>query len=491
MKYLSIIIFVLLISNNIYADFLWNKKCINAYSLIIQLKFDKAELILEEEIKENPNNSLVYFIENYSDYLKTLISEEKKDFEKLKKNKEIRLNFIIKDRSSSPWYLYSQAEIHLQTAANRLKFGEYFYAAIEINKSYRLIQKNYKLFPKFIPNKKSLGLLYATIGSIPEKYHWILNSLGIEGNINSGLKLINESIQEIKDSKNFEVLLEETYFLYSFLKMNLDNNNDDLKTILSEIKDNDNLLLKFASSRIASKLGQNDLAINILENRKVEKDHYPFLYLDYLLGVNKQNKMDNSCVKHFEKYLHNFKGKNYKKSALMRLSWHSHINGNEIKYEHYKNLINSVNGKQVDADKEAQSYFDKSKKPQINLLKARLFFDGGYYELALEELQKINFTNSFNKSKNNLEYFYRLGRCMEKMGNDKAAIEYYNKTIKSGFKDYYYYAAKSALQIGLIQERNKNYQEAKIYFNICIDMKSHQYEQSLEQKARAGINRLN
>ena len=49
--------------------------------------------------------------------------------------------------------------------------------------------------------------------------------------------------------------------------MNLDNNNDDLKTILSEIKDNDNLLIKFASNRIASKWGQNDLAINILENR--------------------------------------------------------------------------------------------------------------------------------------------------------------------------------------------------------------------------------
>ena len=85
----------------------------------------KLELILEEEIKENPNNSLVYFIENYSDYLKTLISEEKKDFEKLKKNKETRLNYIIKDKSSSPWYLYSQSEIHLQTAANRLKFGEF------------------------------------------------------------------------------------------------------------------------------------------------------------------------------------------------------------------------------------------------------------------------------------------------------------------------------------------------------------------------------
>ena len=77
---MSIKKFILLNSKNIYADFLWNKKCINAYSLIIQLKFDKAKLILDEEIKENPNNSLVYFIENYGDYLKSLISEEKKDF---------------------------------------------------------------------------------------------------------------------------------------------------------------------------------------------------------------------------------------------------------------------------------------------------------------------------------------------------------------------------------------------------------------------------
>ena len=65
--------------------------------------------------------------------------------------------------------------------------------------------------------------------------------------------------------------------------MNLDNNKADLQKLLSELKDKDYLLLKFASSRIASKLGQNDLAIQILENRKVEKDHYPFHYLDYCL----------------------------------------------------------------------------------------------------------------------------------------------------------------------------------------------------------------
>ena len=100
--------------------------------------------------------------------------------------------------------------------------------------------------------------------------------------------------------------------------------------------------------------------------------------------------MDNNCLEHFENFIYNFKGKNYIKSALMRMSWHSHINGNIEKYEYYKNMINSFDGKQVDADKEAQSYYNNSKAPHINLLKARLFFDGGYSKLALEELEKIN-----------------------------------------------------------------------------------------------------
>ncbi len=491
MRFFLIIFSLLLISKTSFGEFLWNENCKEAYSLSIQLKFHKAYLLLEKEKKENPNNTLVYFIENYSDYLRIQIGEEKSDFEKLKKNKKIRLNIIHSDKSTSPWYLYSQAEINLQWAANRLKFSEYITAALEINKAYKLLQKNNKLYPNFTPNKKSLGLLYCLIGSVPEQYNWILSFTGMEGNINSGLSLMNEAIQEMKTHKDFEIMLEEGYFLYSFLKMNLDNNMADLQKLLNELKDEDYLLLNFASSRIASKLGENDLAIQILENRKVGKDHYPFHYLDYLLGINKQNKMDNNCLDHFENYLINFKGINYKKSVLMRMSWHHHINGNSEKYEYYKNKINSIDGTQVDADKEAQFYFKNSNAPHINLLKARLLFDGGYSKLAVEELEKIIFPNFFNNSKNNLEYFYRYGRCMQQMGKDDIAINYYKKTVLAGSNESYYFAAKAALQIALLYEKSNNINEAKRYFNICIEMEDHQYELGIEQKAKAGLNRLN
>ena len=491
MRYILIILALLFFSENSFAEFLWNNNCKGAYQLTIQLKFEKAHLILEKEKKENPKNTLVYFIENYSDYLKVQIGEEKTDFEKLKNNKERRLKIIENDKSTSPWYLYSQAEINLQWAANRLKFGEYFTAAFEINKAYRLIKENTKKYPNFIPNKKSLGLLYTLIGSVPEQYNWILSIIGMEGNIKTGFNLINEAIQEMKVDDNYNIMLEESFFLYAFLKMNLDNNKEDLGILLSELKDNDFLLLNFASSRIASKLGQNDLAIHILENRKIDSDHYPFHYLDYLLGVNKQNKMDDECLVHFENYLNNFKGKNYKKSALMRMSWHYHIRGDKEKYILYKNRINSFEGKQVDADREAQSYCSNAKSSHVNLLKARLLFDGGYSDLAVEELEKIKSADFFKNSKNNLEYFYRYGRCMEQMNKHEIAIKYYKKTILAGQNEPYYFAPKSALQIGLLYEIDNNLEEAKRYFNICIEMEDHQYEQGIEQKAKAGLNRLN
>lgn len=490
MRHFLIIVCFLIVKLS-FADFQWNKNCKEAYKLTIELKFDKAQTILENEKKENPNNSLTHFIENYTNYLKIQIGEEKSDFDKLKINKDKYLDIIEEDNSESPWLLYSQAEINLQWAANRLKFGEYFSAAFEINKAYRLLQENSKKYPYFIPNKKSLGLLYTLIGSVPEQYNWILSIIGMEGSIKSGFKLIEESILEMKKNNDFSIMLDESYFLYSFLKMNLDNNTSDLKKILKQIQTSDNLLLNFASSRLASKLGENDLAIQILEKRNSDKSCYPFHYLEYLLGVSKQNKLDDECLTHFENYLKNFNGKNYKKSALMRMSWH-YLLKNDIKnFKLFRDKISNIGSNQIDADKEAISYFEYKEIPQKNLLKARLLFDGGYYNLAIAELNKIDNPQQFSNSKNTLEFYYRLARCQENTQQNNNAISNYKKTIRIGYNERYFYAAKSALQLALHYESDGQKSEAKSFFNTCIEMKNHQHEQGIEQKAKAGLNRLN
>ena len=198
MRFTLTTIFQIILVHSTYASFDWNENCKQAYTNTIQLKFDNANGILEKERSLNPTNSLVYLIENYADYLKIQISEEKDEFDKLKSLKDDRLSIIEDDDSESPWKLFAEAEIHLQWAANRLKFGEYFTAAYEINKAYRLLNENDKKYPHFLPNKKSLGVLYSLIGSVPKQYNWILSIIGMEGNLDNGLKLMKSTIDEMK-----------------------------------------------------------------------------------------------------------------------------------------------------------------------------------------------------------------------------------------------------------------------------------------------------
>ena len=489
MKRVFIVIF-LLTGLHSQATFEWNENCQKAYTEIIHLKFRHGKELLEIEKQQNPQNLLPYFIENYIDFLTIQIGEEQRDFNRLKVNKKKRLEILEKGDESSPWFLYSQAEIHLQWAGNRLKFEEYLTAAYEINKAYRLLTKNQNLNPDFIPNLKSLGILHALIGSIPSNYSWALTAIGMKGSIAQGMSEMESLINTAKENTEYAFLIDETYFMYSFLKMNLQNDPEGLQYILNDIESSNNLLLNFAASRLASKLGQNDLAISILENRKQTSAHYPFWYLDYLLGVCKQNKMNHNAIKHFEKYVSSFKGQNYIKSAYMRISWHHLLQGDIDNFKLAQANIYHYGNTLVDGDKEAQKAFEKRSQPHPQLLKSRLLFDGGYNQKALKSIKKIDNPMLFSNSKHIIEYFYRKGRIYDEMQKISLAKDNYLKAINLGRNSNYFFAAKSALQLGLIYEKNENNNKAIHFFKECIAMENHEYEQSLEQKAKAGLNRL-
>jgi len=144
----------------------------DAYQKAISLRFDEAEIALEQMKYHDPNNMIIYHIENYIDFFRIFINEDKAEFKQLEKNKNIRLEKIKQGPTNSPYYLYTQAEIRLQWALARLKFEEYFTAFNEVSRAYKQLTTNQKKFPNFIANKKSLGILHAMIGTIPDNYKW-------------------------------------------------------------------------------------------------------------------------------------------------------------------------------------------------------------------------------------------------------------------------------------------------------------------------------
>jgi tetratricopeptide (TPR) repeat protein len=123
------------------------------------------------------------------------------------------------------------------------------------------------------------------------------------------------------------------------------------------------------------------------------------------------------------------------------------------------------------------------------LLKARLLFDGGYLNKALA-LLLAKAVDEFDSVKDQTEYYYRLGRIYDDLGKDELAIMNYQNTIATGKNLKYYFAARAALLSGKLYEKKKNTPKAKQNFNIAINMKGHEYENSIEAEAKLGLKRL-
>ncbi|MFI5172741.1 MAG: tol-pal system YbgF family protein, partial [Chitinophagales bacterium] len=464
----------------------FNPRCIQAYNYIQELRFTKGKQLLELEKKENPQNLIPYYVENYIDWLTTYIDENEAEFKRLEPNKNIRLDKLETGDKNSPYFLYCKAELLIQWAFSKLKFEEYLSAFTDVRKAYLLLEENQKKFPDFVANKKSLGMLHAIVGAIPDQYKWGVNLLGMDGTIDQGLKEL-KSIFEY--SKTHEFIFEhEVYLYYAFLILYLGKDDVTSWNIVKDLDTKTNLLNVFFVSSIAMRTGRNDLAISILKNKPTGADYFPYQYLDFMLGLAKTRKLEADASSYFEKFIQNYKGKNYIKEAYQKMAWNALLNGDKEKYWEYMYYVKARGDDLIDDDKQALYEAESKHIPNATLLKSRLLFDGGYYKEAMQQLEGKSIDN-FSDERDKAEFTYRAGRIWHAAGQPDKAKGFYLSTIKIGEDLPYFYAANAALQLGIIYEKENDFSKAKYYYQLCIDMPNEEYKTSLEGLAKAGLNR--
>jgi hypothetical protein len=477
-------------------DYQLNQNCLNAYDHILSLRFGKAEEILRSESKLNPDNRIVSYLENYAGFLEVIISEDKNKYQSFSANKNTLLKNLESGNPLSPWHLYTQAQLNLQQAFAAARFGEYSSAALEINKAYRLLLKNSKLYPSFQPNQVALGLMQVLIGSIPQNYQWVTRILSLQGTVEQGISNMQSVLNDPATDRIYPFLKAETLFLLTFTTFNLSQDPEKTGFIdehLSSEKNRGmiekNPLLIYAKSVFLMHTGRNELALETLKSAPTSKDYYPFYYLQYLNGVARLNRLDKEAEVWFLRYVNNFKGNSFIKSAYQRLAWIALINGDEDGYKKYMQRVLLLGNTAIDGDKQALKEANTGKIPNTKLLKARLLSDGGYYAEAQSVLSSVTKTD-LKDSNEITEYRYRLARNNHKWGKTALAKADYEQTIILGENQKWYYAANSALQLALIHETEGNADEARFYFEKCLSMDYDEYRTSISQKAKAGLLRL-
>lgn len=207
-----------------------------------------------------------------------------------------------------------------------------------------------------------------------------------------------------------------------------------------------------------------------------------------MLGMAKLYHLEADANVYLENYVNEFKGKTFLKAAYLKLAYHYLLHQNKEKYNYYLQEIPKHGNEITDEDKAAEKESKGSGSPNVYLLKSRLLFDGGYYNESYTSLIRANKID-FKTSKEQLEFIYRLGRIQHKKKNYNKAITYYQIALKNGASYPYYFSANAALNLGLIYEELENNVKAKYYFEQCLTMKNHEYQRSIDQKAKAGLKR--
>ena len=479
---------ILLFQTTNAQNFDFNTNCKNAYNLIMQLRLDEAKKLIATEKSDHPDNLISVFLENYSDCVLIIANEDETDLTTLLPNKDKRLAQLSKGNKDSPWFKYTQAEVNLQWAFAQLKFEQYYDSFFEIKKGYNLLTENQKQFPDFKENNKTLGLIHAVIGTVPDNYKWAANFLGFNGTITQGIS----ELQTVIDEQPKSIFYNETLYIYLFLRMHLMNQPLDAWKVVSAKGFPDSStdeLACFLKADIAQHCGLNEEAITILSNRNFPKYTLNFYFLDYLLGESKLNRLDEDANVSLQKFVNEFHGRNYLKDAYQRTAWYYLLHDDQKQYEYYIGFCKTKGATLTDHDQLAKQEAESGIKPNITLLRSRLLCDGGYYEKALNELLSKH-VSDFTSVQDKIEYIYRLARIYHLWNKVDQSMVYYNATIEMGKSFPYYYAANAALNLGYIYEQKGNTTEAKKYFQMCLDMKNTDYKTSIAQKAKAGLNRL-
>ena len=473
-----------------FGNFDFNANCLKAYEHILSLRLVTARQLIANEKKLHPDNHIVPLLENYIDYFYLLTTESKSEFDRLKSNKDTRLDILEGGNEESPYYLYAQAEVNLQWALIRGRYGEYFAAAREIKKANSQLLDNKSKFPAFHLNTKGLGVINAFLGNLPDGIlKSTLSTLGIKGNLQAGINMLDKLAENLPQSK-YEPFYEEVIFYYSFVLNDIAHSPAAYSKVMKfTARFSDSSLLKsYLQAMVSAKSGHNQEAIDILSDRPSGQVYQAFPYLDFLLANAKLNKLDLTATQDFNRFLQLNKGVNYIKDTYLRLGWLALLKGDTGLYTGFMKKTIASGYVYQEKDKQALSEA-KATIPDLRLLKARLLFDGGYFVAASEILQKVPITG-LASLKDKTEYYYRSGRLNDELGKDDKAIAEYQRSFDIGRTLPFYFAANAALQMGKIYQAKGNTIKARQAFNAVLKMKNFEYENSIKNQAKTALNKL-
>ncbi|WP_185152866.1 tetratricopeptide repeat protein [Fulvivirga aurantia] len=413
--------------------------------------------------------SVEFLLTESSQSYDTLINNQDKYFE------------IIEKAPDSPWKLYFIAEMKLRGAFIDAKLGNELSAAWQLRQAYKTITDNLVMYPDFEPNNKTIGLLHVLLGAVPDQYQWVINLLGMEGDITKGINELQafSEIQSIfSEEAELMVIAVQAYLLN-------ESNKAAEKAYNKYLQQPENELIDYLTVAVLLKNAEANKALSVLNEITVAEN--PMLYYqmgEVLLQLGDYDK----SITAFNRFLSVFKGENFIKDANYKLFLAHWLNDDITKAMEYRAKALAYGQKLIEVDKHADKMLQQDEMPNKAIMQLRLYTDGGLYSKAKSLINEYDHTD-FESTDHRLEYTYRKARYYHKTNQIDKATNHYMQVI-SMQKGNFYFAPNSCLQLGYIFEELNQNDKAHYYFKRVLTYSNYEYKNSISNKAKTALKSL-
>jgi hypothetical protein len=342
-------------------------------------------------------------------------------------------------------------------------------ALIALKKAYNIHLKNTNLPFNFYGRDKTLGALEIVFSEAKNysEFSGLLTTNTVSRK--NGEQLLNHAIS-LDPLYQFEAQIFQV-LLYQFVIYDAKSASQCITQLLKTNQTSN--LVKSIAAIIYTKNNDSKQALLVLEH--VNQMNPYFIYLQ---GINNLQLLNH---KKAASYLESFLATNpsyYQTSARYFLAECYYLT-NSKKLSQAIEAVRSSKQFDLPADKKALSKIDGLILQNKQLVKVRLLFDGGAYQEALMQINKID--KSSLTSGVIIEYYYRLARIyqeLERYANAKS--NFLMVVFKSPSQDHTYFAPYSCLQLAKIFFLEKNTLKANQYLNSGLIYKNYQHQNSIK-----------
>lgn len=450
-----------------------------AYDYTLNLQVEEALKLIPD-----PRSAQELYVVSLAEALDLILTEDGEKYEDYHDAYERKLE--KRTRTATPDNLFVQAELRLQWAFIYLKFGHEFDAAWNFRQAYLIVSDCKDRYPGFIPIRKTNAVLEILIGSVPERYQWILGFLGMDGSVSKGL----DDLETVRRSGIS--LQPEADILFALINGFVFQDPDLAVSIVDDmlVGSPDNRLLNFLGGSLAIKASKSNKALSMLERVDQTAEGIPVHFVQYLKGEVFLHQADyKKAIALYQMFLRNYKGQHYIKDANYKIGICHYLAGEKEAAVEYFRIARRTGREDTEADKYAARSLTEKRLPNAELERVRYFTDGGYYSQASSALDSID-PGHLTLKQDRAEYYYRSARLSHKTGDIDAAKKNYFETIRACGQEPWYFAPNACLQLGYIAVGEGDTAAARDYFTRAREYPKHAYKDSIDSKAKSALAQL-